>query len=74
MPVLLRSGQEGFYPHLIDFCERHVEKLDPKNQFLRKEKPAATAACLSSEEWSDITEDLQVNTPTDLQQKHLRNT
>ncbi|XP_056617893.1 sperm-associated antigen 1 isoform X3 [Triplophysa dalaica] len=59
---VLRSGQEGFYPHLIDFCERHMEKLDPKNRFLWKEKPAATAACFSSEEWSDITEELQWET------------
>ncbi|XP_057195605.1 sperm-associated antigen 1 isoform X1 [Triplophysa rosa] len=56
---VLRSRQEGFYPHLIDFCEKHMEELDPKNRFLWKEKPAATAACFSSEEWSDITEELQ---------------
>ncbi|XP_051721942.1 sperm-associated antigen 1 [Ctenopharyngodon idella] len=57
---VLRSGQEGFYPHLIEFCERHIEKLDPKSRVLRKENRAATAACFSTEEWRNISEDLQM--------------
>ncbi|XP_055067651.2 sperm-associated antigen 1 [Misgurnus anguillicaudatus] len=56
---VLRSGQEGFYPHLIEFCEKHIEKLDPKCRFLRKENPPATAACFSTEEWSEMEKELQ---------------
>ncbi|XP_039544835.1 sperm-associated antigen 1 [Pimephales promelas] len=57
---VLRSGLEGFYPHLIEFCERHIEKLDPKCRVLRKENRAATASCFSTEEWRNISEDLQM--------------
>uniref|UniRef100_A0A8C1N1R6 Sperm associated antigen 1b n=1 Tax=Cyprinus carpio TaxID=7962 RepID=A0A8C1N1R6_CYPCA len=57
---VLRSGQDGFYPHLVEFCEKHIEKLDPKSRVLRKEHQAATAASFSTEEWRTISEDLQV--------------
>ncbi|KAF4102651.1 hypothetical protein G5714_015534 [Onychostoma macrolepis] len=57
---VLRSGQDGFYPHLIEFCEKHIEKLDPKSRVLRKENRAASAASFSSEEWRNISEDLQL--------------
>ncbi|XP_056091919.1 sperm-associated antigen 1 [Rhinichthys klamathensis goyatoka] len=55
---VLRSGLEGFFPHLIEFCERHIEKLDPKCRVLRKENRAA--AGVSTEEWRNISEDLQL--------------
>ncbi|KAM7382428.1 hypothetical protein PAMP_002156 [Pampus punctatissimus] len=56
---LLRSGDEGIYPHLIKFCENHLEKLEPKSRALRKENPVATAASISVEEWSQIVDELK---------------
>ncbi|XP_056289522.1 sperm-associated antigen 1-like [Pseudoliparis swirei] len=56
---VLRSGDEGIYPHLIEFCESHLEKLDPRSRALRKEQGLATAASLSNEEWSQITNELK---------------
>ncbi|XP_029307422.1 sperm-associated antigen 1 [Cottoperca gobio] len=56
---VLRSGDEGIYPHLIEFCESHLEKLDPMSLVLRKEKPVATAASLSNDEWSQIVDELK---------------
>ncbi|KAM7420181.1 hypothetical protein PAMA_014742 [Pampus argenteus] len=56
---LLRSGDEGIYPHLIKFCENHLEKLDPKSRALRKENPVATAASICVEEWSQIVDELK---------------
>lgn len=55
-----RSGDEGIYPHLIQFCESHLEKLDPRSRVLRKETPVATAASLSNDEWSQIVDELKV--------------
>lgn len=55
-----RSGKEGIYPHLIKYCEDHLEKLNPKSRALRKETPAATAASLSEDEWSQIAFELKV--------------
>ncbi|KAI9537310.1 hypothetical protein NQZ68_026440 [Dissostichus eleginoides] len=57
--TVLRSGDEGIYPHLIMFCEDHLEKLDPRSLALRKEKPVSTAACLPNDEWSQIADELK---------------
>ncbi|KAK5922953.1 hypothetical protein CgunFtcFv8_020174 [Champsocephalus gunnari] len=57
--TVLRSGDEGIYPHLIMFCEDHLEKLDPRSLALRKEKPVSTAACLPNDEWSHIADELK---------------
>ncbi|XP_056331799.1 sperm-associated antigen 1 [Danio aesculapii] len=57
---VLRSGQEGVYPHLIGFCERRIETLNPRSAELRTENHPHTAACYTEEEWRSITEDLQV--------------
>uniref|UniRef100_A0A7N8X6S9 Sperm associated antigen 1 n=1 Tax=Mastacembelus armatus TaxID=205130 RepID=A0A7N8X6S9_9TELE len=56
---VLRSGEEGIYPHLIQFCESHLEKLYPKSHTLRKENCVATAASLSKDEWSQIVDELK---------------
>ncbi|KAJ3598174.1 hypothetical protein NHX12_001687 [Muraenolepis orangiensis] len=55
----LRSGEEGMYPHLIQFCEDHLRTLDPTSRALRKEQPIATAGSLPTEEWTEISQDLQ---------------
>ncbi|XP_070691968.1 sperm-associated antigen 1 [Pempheris klunzingeri] len=56
----LRSGDAGIYPHLIKFCETHLEKLDPRSRALRKENPVATASSLSKDEWSHIVDELKM--------------
>ncbi|XP_061571802.1 sperm-associated antigen 1-like [Cololabis saira] len=56
---VLRSGEEGIYPHLIGFCENHLEKLNPASRALREETPAATPASLPNHEWSQILSDLK---------------
>lgn len=55
-----RSGEEGIYPHLIKFCESHLEKLNPNSRALRKENPVATEASFSKDEWNQIVDDLRV--------------
>ncbi|KAK3551827.1 hypothetical protein QTP70_029006 [Hemibagrus guttatus] len=56
---VLRSGTEGAYPHLTDFCEKRIETLDPRHRALRKDTCPATAASFSTDEWKHITDDLQ---------------
>ncbi|XP_078108091.1 sperm-associated antigen 1 [Sander vitreus] len=74
---VLRSGDEGIYPHLIQFCESHLEKLDPRSRVLRKETPVATAASLSNDEWSQIVDELKTwqdetkKTETSLKQQSM---
>ncbi|GCC29023.1 hypothetical protein chiPu_0007459 [Chiloscyllium punctatum] len=57
--IVLRSGEEGFYPDLIRFCEKKIEKLNPKSRILRTNNPPATAASFTKEEWQEITSDLK---------------
>ncbi|KAE8288404.1 Sperm-associated antigen 1 HSD-3.8 Infertility-related sperm protein Spag-1 [Larimichthys crocea] len=74
---VLRSGDEGIYPHLIKFCESHLETLDPRSRALRKDNPVATAASLSKDEWSQIFDGLKMwqeetkKTETSLKQQSM---
>ncbi|KAM6456795.1 sperm-associated antigen 1 isoform 2-T2 [Liasis olivaceus] len=55
---ILRSGEEGFFPHLTLFCENRIESLAPNSRVLRKEKPVATASDFTTEEWKKINDDM----------------
>lgn len=55
-----RSGEEGCYPDLTLFCEKRIEHLAPGSRVLRKDKPAATAADFTAEEWETINDELMV--------------
>uniref|UniRef100_A0A672H4Q8 Sperm associated antigen 1 n=1 Tax=Salarias fasciatus TaxID=181472 RepID=A0A672H4Q8_SALFA len=57
---VLRSGKEGIYPHLVQFCENHLEKLNPGSRALRQSVPVATASSLSEDEWMQISDDLKI--------------
>ncbi|PIO23010.1 hypothetical protein AB205_0014250 [Aquarana catesbeiana] len=65
---VLRSGEEGHYPDLTEFCEKRIEGLSPQSRALRKEKPPATAADFSSEDWNQIDNDFK-NFLTDIKLK-----
>nr|XP_005887078.1 PREDICTED: sperm-associated antigen 1 [Bos mutus] len=56
---VLRSGEEGYYPELTEFCEKHLSGLAPGSRALRKDKPAATASSFTAEEWEKIDSDIK---------------
>ncbi|XP_040586380.1 sperm-associated antigen 1 isoform X2 [Mesocricetus auratus] len=56
---VLRSGEEGYYPELTEFCEKRLTGLAPGSRALRKDKPAATASSFTAEEWEEIDSDLK---------------
>ncbi|XP_012664957.1 sperm-associated antigen 1 [Otolemur garnettii] len=56
---VLRSGEEGFYPELTEFCEKRLQGLAPTSRALRKDKPAATASSFTAEEWEKIDGDIK---------------
>ncbi|XP_077382016.1 sperm-associated antigen 1-like isoform X1 [Festucalex cinctus] len=58
--LLLRSGKEGIYPHLIEFCASRLEKLNPRSRALRKENPVTTSSSLPADEWSKIVDELRI--------------
>ncbi|XP_021544371.1 sperm-associated antigen 1 [Neomonachus schauinslandi] len=56
---VLRSGEEGYYPELTEFCEKRLKGLAPESRALRKDKPAATASSFTAEEWEKIDGDMK---------------
>ncbi|XP_078383577.1 sperm-associated antigen 1-like [Oculina patagonica] len=56
---VLRSGDEGYYPELIEFTEGRLRKVNPKSKSLRKELPINTYRDLTKSEEQEITDDLQ---------------
>ncbi|XP_055478649.1 sperm-associated antigen 1 [Psammomys obesus] len=56
---VLRSGEEGYYPELTEFCEKRLMGLAPGSRALRKDKPAATASSFTAEEWERIDSDIK---------------
>ncbi|XP_004680064.1 PREDICTED: sperm-associated antigen 1 [Condylura cristata] len=56
---VLRSGEEGYYPELTEFCENRLKALAPESRALRKDKPASTASSFTAEEWEKIDSDIK---------------
>ncbi|XP_036987024.2 sperm-associated antigen 1 [Artibeus jamaicensis] len=56
---VLRSGEEGYYPDLTEFCEKRLKGLAPQSRALRKEQPAATASSFTAGEWEKIDGDIK---------------
>ncbi|KAF6101206.1 sperm associated antigen 1 [Phyllostomus discolor] len=56
---VLRSGEEGYYPELTEFCEKRLKALAPQSRALRKDKPAATASSFTAGEWEKIDGDIK---------------
>eukprot|EP00071_Canis_lupus_P049264 XP_022282821.1 LOW QUALITY PROTEIN: sperm-associated antigen 1 [Canis lupus familiaris] len=56
---VLRSGEEGYYPELTEFCEKRLKGLAPESRALRKDKPPATASSFTAEEWRHIDSDIK---------------
>ncbi|KAM5313673.1 sperm-associated antigen 1 isoform 4-T4 [Glossophaga mutica] len=56
---VLRSGEEGYYPELTEFCEKRLKGLAPQSRALRRDKPAATASSFTAGEWEEIDGDIK---------------
>ncbi|XP_061410062.1 sperm-associated antigen 1 [Lethenteron reissneri] len=56
---VLRSGEEGCFPHLTEFCERRLVALAPQSRALWVDRPAPTAASLPPEERAQLLDALQ---------------
>ncbi|KAM5313671.1 sperm-associated antigen 1 isoform 2-T2 [Glossophaga mutica] len=54
-----RSGEEGYYPELTEFCEKRLKGLAPQSRALRRDKPAATASSFTAGEWEEIDGDIK---------------
>ncbi|XP_063959858.1 sperm-associated antigen 1-like [Lytechinus pictus] len=56
---ILRAGTEGYYPDLVQFCERRLADIAPNSKLLRKEVRPATEYDLGKEEWTKVNNDVK---------------
>jgi len=57
--IVLRSGSEGFYPHLINHCEERLQELKPNSKLLRKENNKTFTRDLEADLKNGLEKDLQ---------------
>lgn len=60
--LILKSGQEGFYPDLTQCAENRLKTLNPTSKALRQEVPLLTRAGMKNSEWQDISGNVYVST------------
>nr|CAD7445194.1 unnamed protein product [Timema bartmani] len=56
---ILRSGEVGSYPDLLDHAEARLSQIMPESRVLRVEKPILTKSSLLKDQWDKINSDLQ---------------
>jgi len=56
---ILRSGEEGYFPDLIQFTERRLESISPKSKLLQKESKVKMVNELQNDEGKKLLDDLQ---------------
>ncbi|XP_050696212.1 DNA ligase 1-like [Eriocheir sinensis] len=55
---VLRSGEEGIYPHFIEYVEEQLAKVNPENRLLLRPQSALRVQDLSRSELASIEADL----------------
>ena len=60
MIVIIRSGEEGYYPQLTECAESQLKQIDPQCCLLWKEDPVLTKSTLGTEKWNNITNEMAV--------------
>lgn len=56
--LILRSGEEGFYPKLLERTEEILSQLKPHSRVLRKVTPVITKDLLDKKEQAELTNEL----------------
>ncbi|XP_058826228.1 sperm-associated antigen 1 [Topomyia yanbarensis] len=56
---VLRSGEEGHFPELMNFSEERLKTINPDNKLFRKEIPLGTRDSISKDRWEQINSDLE---------------
>ncbi|XP_018320722.1 sperm-associated antigen 1 isoform X2 [Agrilus planipennis] len=55
---ILRSGEEGYYPQLVQATEERLKLINPSSKLLRVVTPAVSKKDLEKEEVTKLTTDL----------------
>ncbi|XP_033123357.1 sperm-associated antigen 1-like isoform X2 [Anneissia japonica] len=54
----LKSGSEGYFPHLTTYCEERLAELNPKSQLLIKDGLPANKYDVDKKEWENIQKEM----------------
>lgn len=55
---ILKSGEEGFFPHLIQATEARLKKIKPNSKLLHNVTPVLTKSEIDKNEWESLSNDL----------------
>ena len=58
--IILRSGEEGYYPDLMKRAEEKLLLLKPESKLFRTEEPAIRKEALDGERRDEIDNDMKV--------------
>lgn len=59
--MILKSGEEGYYPDLTKCAEERVQQLNPQSKVLRTEQPLLKPGAVEQSEWQEISCNVKVN-------------
>lgn len=59
--LILRSGEEGYYPDLTKSAEEKLQFVKPQSKLLRVEKPVKKTAYLDEDEKKMVEEEISVS-------------
>lgn len=60
--MVLKSGEEGYYPDLTDCALTKLKALKPSSKIFREEAPVLNRRTMNKDEWNHITTDIDVST------------
>lgn len=60
MLLILRSGEEGYFPDLQRCTEQRLRVLNANSKLLREEEPVLRASALPKEEQDNVNEEMDV--------------
>lgn len=56
--LILRSGEEGYFPDLTKCAVKRLEILQPNSKVLRIEEPVLTKGSMNEKEWNSLNDDM----------------
>lgn len=60
--TILKSGEEGYYPDLVNCALDKLRSLKPNSKILREEVPVLNKHSMNNVEWNCISSDIYVST------------
>lgn len=69
--MILRSGEEGYFPDLTNFAVNRLKFVHPNSKVLRSEERALTKGSMNDKDWDFINDDMK-NWSFEIKEKDLK--